>query len=389
VRPGPAALAAAPWGAVPAEVAAVIGPGLVGAVDDLISAVREQVPEYDQPLEGEFGRLLREGVSAALHQFVELLGHDAGLPDVGIYEAIGRAELRAGRTLDALQSAYRVGARVAWRAAVRVGEAQLEPRVLFAVAEALFAYIDRLADASFAGYAQAQSVQEGSAQARRHALVELLVRGPIVVEQAGHAGWPLPARVAVVAVGESDPVALARRLPSGTLGAALEPVGVLVLPDPEAPRRLDQLATALRGRRGVVGPAVPWTQAHQSARRALDGWPLHAAGRLGGAPLVRAGDHVLALVLSAEAPLARELAHVSLAPLSAMAPPARERAEATLRAWLGAHGDVSKAAQALHVHPQTVRQRLVALREAFGAALDDPLARLDIAVALRARDLLE
>ncbi|HTE59266.1 MAG TPA: hypothetical protein VK631_02890, partial [Solirubrobacteraceae bacterium] len=35
--------------------------------------------------------------------------------DLRIYEALGRAEHRADRTLDALQSAYRVGARVAWR----------------------------------------------------------------------------------------------------------------------------------------------------------------------------------------------------------------------------------------------------------------------------------
>jgi hypothetical protein len=41
------------------------------------------------------------------------------------------------------------------------------------------------------------------------------------------------------------------------------------------------------------------------------------------------------------------------------------------------------------VHAQTVRQRLRALRAAFGPALDEPVARLDIAVALRARDLLE
>ena len=104
---------------------------------------------------------------------------------------------------------------------------------------------------------------------------------------------------------------------------------------------------------------------------------------------MRAGDRLLALTLSAEAELARELATVTLGPLDGMAPAARSRAESTLRAWLDAHGDVSRAAEVLHVHPQTVRQRLAALRAAFGPALDEPLARLDIAVSLRARDLLE
>ena len=32
----------------------------------------------------------------------------------------------------------------------------------------------------------------------------------------------------------------------------------------------------------------------------------------------------------------------------------------------GGHGDVAVAAATLHVHPQTVRYRLAALREAFG-----------------------
>jgi hypothetical protein len=151
-----------PWAAVPVEVAELVRPGLPGVVEDIIAAVRSEVVEYDQPLEGEFGRLIREGAAAALGQFVDLLGRDVDLPDVGVYEAIGRAEFRAGRTLDALQSAYRVGARVAWRAAVELAEASLDSRVLVVFAEAIFAYIDRLADAAVAGYAREQSLLEGS-----------------------------------------------------------------------------------------------------------------------------------------------------------------------------------------------------------------------------------
>ena len=120
---GPAPGVEMPWAAVPAEVAELVRPGLPGVVEDIIAAVRAEVVEYDQPLEGEFGRLIREGAAAALQQFVDLLGRDVDLPDNRVYEAIGRAEFRAGRTLDALQSAYRVGARVAWRAAVELAEA--------------------------------------------------------------------------------------------------------------------------------------------------------------------------------------------------------------------------------------------------------------------------
>ena len=59
--------------------------------------------------------------------------------------ALGGGELREGRTLDALQSAYRVGARVAWRrqsaAARRAG---FDPDVLSLLAESIFAYIEEL-----------------------------------------------------------------------------------------------------------------------------------------------------------------------------------------------------------------------------------------------------
>jgi hypothetical protein len=380
-----------PWAVVPAEVADLLRPALPGVVDEIVAAVRTAVVEYDQPLEGEFGRLIREGAAAALIQFVELIGRDTDLPDTGVYEAIGRAEFRAGRTLDALQSAYRVGARVTWRAAAQRAGASLDAGVLIVLAEAIFAYIDRLADASVAGYAREQSVLEGSAQTRRHALVEALLSGdPLAVERAAEqAPWPLPAQLAVVALGDGDPLRVMQRMPVGTIGATLEGGGVVIVPDPDGPGRPRQLAAGLRRMRAVLGPTVPWTGAHESARRAVMAWPLHATGRLGEGTLARAEEHLLDLTLVADATLARDFVATRLAPLHAMTPAARERATETLRAWLDAHGDVTASANVLHVHPQSVRYRIARLREAFAGALDDPLGRLEIAAALRADELLD
>jgi hypothetical protein len=390
---GPASSGELPWAAVPPEVADLVRPGLPGMVEDIIAAVRAEVVEYDRPLEGEFGRLIRQGATAALQQFVDLLGRDVDLPDDAVYEALGRAEYRAGRTLDALQSAYRVGARVAWRAAVELAEASLDSRALIVFAEAIFAYIDRLADAAVSGYAREQSLREGSAQARRHALVELLlrdVRDPVAVERAAEqAGWPLPARLAVVALGDGDPMRVVHRMPVGTIGATLDAGGLLVVPDPDGPGRRRQLAVGLRRQLGVLGPTVDWQRAHESARRAVTGWPLHAAGRLGDDALARADEHLLDLVLVADGALARDFVDARLAPLRGMKPAARDRATETLRAWLDAHGDVTHTAHALHVHPQSVRYRLARLREAFAGALDDPAGRFEVAAALRASDLLE
>jgi DNA-binding PucR family transcriptional regulator len=58
----------------------------------------------------------------------------------------------------------------------------------------------------------------------------------------------------------------------------------------------------------------------------------------------------------------------------------------TLAAWLDAHGEARPAADALHVHVQTVRYRLDRLREVLGDdALNDPERRLERALALRVR----
>ena len=375
-----------PWAAVPAEVGDLVRPHLDAVVAAVIAAVRAEVPEYDQPLEGEFGRLISEGTGRALVQFVELLGRDEDLPDLATPEALGHAEQRAGRTLDALQSAYRVGARVAWRQASGFGaENGIAPEVLYRLAEAIFAYIDRLAAASVAGFAQAASLEAGSTQARRHALVELLVApsppDPLqLTRAAAAAGWSPPERLAVLAT-DSDVVALARRMPPGTIAAELAPVGLLVVPDPDGPGQLAVVEAALRGRRAALGPVVAVAHAHRSAERARSLWAL---GPPGDAVLVRAEDHRLALLLGADPALAGELAAARLAPLEALGEGARRRALETLQAWLDAHGDVSAAADALHVHPQTVRYRLGGLREAFGGALEDPRARLELQLALYA-----
>nr|MBA3263439.1 PucR family transcriptional regulator [Thermoleophilaceae bacterium] len=106
-----------PWRALPAGVADVMEPELDAITDEILATIAREVPEYARPLEGSFGRGVRTGVTEALRQFVELIRSPSGARGPGreVYVALGRGELRQGRTLDSLQSAYRVGARVAWR----------------------------------------------------------------------------------------------------------------------------------------------------------------------------------------------------------------------------------------------------------------------------------
>jgi DNA-binding PucR family transcriptional regulator len=98
-----------------------------------------------------------------------------------------------------------------------------------------------------------------------------------------------------------------------------------------------------------------------------------------------ADDHLLDLLLGRDSELASELAARRLAPLDDLRDQTRLRLVETLAAWLDAHGEARPAADALHVHVQTVRYRLGQLRDLLGDALDEPAARLELALALRIR----
>ena len=201
-----------PGGRCPPEIADAIEPELPAATEEILTTIASEVPEYARPLEGTFGAGIRTGVTEALRQFVALIRDpDAGRePGRDVYVALGRGELRQGRTLDSLQSAYRIGARVAWRrvsAAARRGGA--EPEQLGLLAEAIFAYIDELSADSVEGYARAQREQEGERQRRRRELLALLLRDPPAEEPdvrsaAQAAGWRLPGSIAPLAVVEAD-----------------------------------------------------------------------------------------------------------------------------------------------------------------------------------------
>ncbi|GAY12296.1 helix-turn-helix domain-containing protein [Pseudonocardia sp. N23] len=374
-----------PWAHVPGWVGPALAPDLLAAADSIIAAVRAQVPEYARPLEGRFGERITRGVTVALRQFVALLGSEADLPDTRVYHDLGLVEHREGRTLAALQAAYQVGSRSVWQAITRGETARrLEPDDVFALAEALFGFIEQLSAASVVGWAHAEATVAGSLRARRQELVELLLRTPPPTtaeldRAAAAAGWTLPTSIVPVVV--DDAVEIAGRLP-GAVGARIEPLGVVLHGDRDD--LADVVRRAVRGRRAVLGPAVAPGDVARSVARARAAWPLHVAGTLGDRPVVRADDHLVTLLLAADAGLTTDLCDRALAPLRALPAGAGSRAEETLRAWLDAHGDVTATAASLHVHPQTVRYRLAGLRDVFGDALDDPIRRLELTLALRA-----
>jgi sugar diacid utilization regulator len=157
------------------------------------------------------------------------------------------------------------------------------------------------------------------------------------------------------------------------------------VPDPQAPGRRAQLESALDGEPAALGPAVALGRAPLSLARARAAHALVLDGVVAGGDLVVADEHLPALLLhGGDRSLAADLAAGALAPLEELRPGPRGRLRATLRAWLDHPGQVTRVAGELHVHPQTVRYRVAQLRELFGDRLEDPDARFELALALRA-----
>ena len=385
-----------PWNALPTHVAEALRPELPTLADEIVEAIRHGVPGYARPLEGPFGRGLRTGVEVALTQFLEMIERPDADRGAGrdVYLGLGKGELRAGRTLDALLAAYRLGARVAWRRLALAGErAGLEPRVLYGLAESIFAYIDELSGESIEGYASEQAVAAGERQRLRRRLAGLLIQDPpadaLAVEEAAVAvGWELPARLAVLVTDGGDGERLATQVGPDSLGLSLPSGACAIVPDPSAPGRLAQLEAACGARWSALGPPVSWEQAAVSMHRALATLVLARERSIDASPetLVLAAAHELELLLHADARLTHDLASRVLAPLGDETPASRARLTETLRQWLRHRGRTDQVAGALHVHPQTVRYRLARLRELFGEALDDPDGRLRLELSLRFRE---
>jgi hypothetical protein len=381
-----------PWRDLPPEVADVIEPELPAITEEILATIGRDVPEYERPLEGRFGRGISTGVNEALSQFVALIRNPEAGRERGreVYVALGRGEQQVGRTLDSLQAAYRIGARVAWRRIAEAGHrAKLEPEPLTLLADAIFAYIDELSADSVEGYAEAQAAAEDLRRRRRQELAALLLRVPPVEAAdlsaaAQAAGWQLPARIAAAACPDDQLGTVARRLPPDALLTVLEGVGCILLPDPDGPGRLDQLERAASRATIALGPTTEPAGAARSWQLAQALLVASASRPIEGGGLLRAEEHLGDLLLAGNPFLTSLLAERRLAPLRELTERGRERMQETALAYVRHHGNAVAMAAELHIHPQTARYRIARLRELLDEALDDPDARFELELALRA-----
>ncbi|MER7547681.1 helix-turn-helix domain-containing protein [Actinomadura sp.] len=386
-----------PWADLPRELADHMRPHLDEVADDMIQEIQTRVREYDRPGDGSYSGTLRLAVERVLHYFVDRVAdpaHDPA-PVTDFFRAIGRGEAGEGRSLDAMQTAMRVGGMVAWRRLTEGAEALgVSPRTLGAVGEVLMQFQDELAHAAAEGFSQAKAAVAGEMQRRRKRLLDLLFADPpaaqeAIADLAAAAHWPIPRTIAAVALGRHHQDSRQPAFPPDVLADLTRRTPSLIIPDPDGPGRAKLVDRALAGTLAVVGPTVPLMEAARSIQWARKTLCLVQRGVIEAeSGVIRSVEHMSTLILFQDEGLITSLADLRLAPLAHLRPSQQDRLAETLLAWLQSGRNANEVAMRLHVHPQTVRYRLRQLEELFGDQLLDPDLRFDLEIVLRARALL-
>ncbi|GII79561.1 Fis family transcriptional regulator [Sphaerisporangium rufum] len=380
-----------PWTSVRPAVAPLLRAVTAELADQMVAEIQARVPEYSRPADDMYIKVLHLGVAEALRRFVDRIERPRQPWDPEVFRAIGRGEAAEGRDLEPFQTAMRLGARVAWRRLTEQAEQLgLDPPTLYDLGEAIFVFLDQLADAATDGYNEARAGAAGEMERRRRRLLDLLLSRPpaspeAIAGLAKAAGWRLPRTVAGVALAERDDYR-APSLPPDVLAGLDHGDPCLLVPDPAGPGRVRAVEAALRGFRAALGPPVPLASAATSLRWAREALALAARGVLDDRRgVLRCTDHMATLIVFRDEELVAVLAESRLAPLAHLRPAQRDRLAETLLAWLRCGRAAGEVAAQLHVHPQTVRYRLRQLEELYGDQLDDPDARFELEIVLRAR----
>ncbi|WP_306370317.1 CdaR family transcriptional regulator [Nocardiopsis sp. CC223A] len=364
-------------------------------VERIVAEVHAEVPAY-RALHGSQLAEVRAITAWLVTRSLELWVAGADrltAEDVERLRGIGRSRAADGRSIGAVVRAHRVGSVAAVRAVAEYAADRLDAADVFALSELWMTSIDQISESLAAGHAEtARRMDADLERARRTFLDDLLIgrqasRGAIRDRARTLGITPPDPGVLVVAEpvgGEAPPVTASSAL---ELAARMEPAGgdplvttrsgrvVLLL----APDDADRAARALDGGhwRGCIPaprPLADVSAAYRLADGALETAPPHAFGS--GGLLGEADACVLALLNGG--PVAPDA--VRRAVLGPLLTESGAHLLETLRAYFR-EGAATAAADALHVHAQTLRYRLRRVRELTGHDPHRPWSRFVLETA--------
>lgn len=334
--------------------------------DGLVRRFRTELPGYAALPE----RALRSGLHDHLHRTVEAMGTGTPRPDL-LETAAAAAALRAeqGIPVDDVLRGWRMGATELWRHQQRIAaEVGIDLGEQLAAARFVLEQVDTAFDAAVTGYREGVRRREGKDAAQRALLLRSLVLGTTTAADrdllvSGYRLVPDGRYRAVRARVEHPEQAAAteRALTAAgsTLAACSDGEVLAVLPADLTP------VTAVPA---GVGGAVPVDELHRSFAEAAGALAtLTVFGRTGAATLDQLGVEV---AVATRPEIGARLAARFVAPLLVLGPTGADVLDTVdehLRAGLRVH----RTAQALYVHPNTVRHRLRRFERETGADLDD------------------
>ncbi|MGJ9422531.1 helix-turn-helix domain-containing protein [Aeromicrobium sp. CF3.5] len=367
-RPIPGRVAHARW-TVPAESLALLRDRVELAVAGTSDDVSDQL------------------LVSALHEAVQaFLQHDgdprgAARQVAPWFERIGERQARLGEELPALiqhfqkaRQATQRGLRDALGVAL-VGESLVQLR------QSLMAYLDLLLQHAARGMERAHKTQQMSLSACRDHLIDALfdhTDESSLNYLARSVGLADDAYVPVIAIGGPLPAALLNHpdvLRRGSDTEAAVPASWC-----------DEAAVASKNAQVVMGPKVRLGALNEAigltrcAARLLSGRTV-----IDSRSVVPCSDLLALLLVDANPVLVDLLATKHLGPLEAMGESRRAKLGGTLLDWLERGLPANQLARELQLPTQTVHSRLKTCRSIYEGVLDDPVQRLELVIALRAK----
>src|SRR3954469_16451165 len=90
------ALTTVPRGPEGPAVATAVRPAVPRLIEEMIAAIRAEIPEYDRPLQGRFGENVRVGTTGSIDRFLAAIAGEEADERArgGFYVELGRNESR-------------------------------------------------------------------------------------------------------------------------------------------------------------------------------------------------------------------------------------------------------------------------------------------------------
>lgn len=369
---------------IPPEVGQLLRPLVPTLTERLSAGIQADVSAYAGSATGRRHQLIVAAVHNAADHFVDIVENRAGSgSEVQMqFRQLGSGEAHDGHTLDAMRAAYEVVTRELWSELRSVSSAnQLPNEQLVLLGDAILSYLQQLMRQVIAGYNAAHG--DAAAAARRKLTLALTTRAPlhVITRLANAAQWQIPTMATVVVAESTRELHSApANLPAHVLGHAAGNRVTFVVGAPDdgstAAFEIDGFARIARSW-PVDLEAIP--DAQRWATQALD---LASRGIIEDGPVIDCFQYRQLIWLHAEPTLSAQLHSEVLAPLLVITPYHRLNLAITLMLWLQTKASAPALARQLHVHVQTVHNRLRQLHGLFGSRLSDPAETLALLTAL-------